>query len=130
MLMVKCIVMEIMIHTQGGDTMTTTPGQVMLAIVSMDGVNTSGMSDYYKDKVRVRIPNVHGPYSVEDLPPEMQNLRTDDDYLPWASICYPLGTSSPKTSIVKDKEIVYVLFSSTSLNYPLIIGTTGTKVKD
>lgn len=85
-----------------------------------------------EDKVKVRIPAIHGPLKKEDLPPEWQNTTTwvEDDKLPWIPLCYPLGTSSPNKKLLKKKEIVYILYTAEGGQSPVIIGTAGVTVKE
>lgn len=85
-----------------------------------------------EDKVKVRIPLEHGPMKKEDLPPEWS--RTDswvaDEDLPWIPICYPIGTTSPNKTMLREKEIVYILYTGTDQTAPVIIGTAAVLVKE
>ena len=83
-----------------------------------------------KEKVKVRVPALHGPLKKEDLPPQWQDLWVDDKYLPWLPICYPLGTGSPNKSMLKEKELVFVLYTNEDYSDAVIIGTAAVIVKE
>lgn len=84
-----------------------------------------------KNKVKVRIPILHGPMKAEDLPAEWSNsTRVEDEDLPWVSICYPLGTASPNKSLVKEKEVVYLMYTDSDNAVPVIVGTAAVQVKE
>ena len=85
-----------------------------------------------EDKVKVRIPSIHGPMKREDLPGEWSGTTSwvDDDHLPWIPICYPVGTSSPDKSMLKEKEIVYIHYTGPNCSAPVIIGTAAKLVKE
>lgn len=86
----------------------------------------------HKNKVKVRIPQVHGPMKQTDLPYFWANSHswTDDDHLPWVPIMYPLGTRTPNKSLLREKEIVYLAYMGDSNSVPTIVGTTTTLVKE
>ena len=104
---------------------------------------------FNKDKIQVRIPQIHG------LPgnPDRVSYFVDDDELPWAPIFFAIRPSisslvqpedplalhylaageysianSPLsisiTNYLRNGEIVYIQFSSGDLTYPIIVGTT------
>lgn len=82
--------------------------------------------DETSDRVKVRIPVLHGPPSVESLPSEAEKYWTSNDTLPWSEVMYPLGSEGQTlSSLLKVGEVVYVLFTSASYRHPLVIGTTG-----
>lgn len=84
-----------------------------------------------KNRVKVRIPMIHGPMKQSDLPSEWSNSTwVDDDGLPWVPICFPLGTASPDKSLLKEKEIVYLLYTDRDNKYPVIIGTAARLVEE
>lgn len=85
-----------------------------------------------KDKVKVRIPSEHGPLKKEDLPEEWSKTSywVEDKDLPWIPICYPLGTSSPNKNLLKEKEIVYILYTGPGRSAPVIVGTAAILVKE
>lgn len=85
-----------------------------------------------EDKVKVRIPSIHGPMKREDLPAEWSETKSwvDDDHLPWIPICYPLGTSFPSKSILKEKEIVYIHYTGSDSSAPIVIGTAARLVEE
>lgn len=110
-------------------------GQVTRAIIIKTSTSLMGnVEEVPKGKVRVRIPSIHGPTRRDKLPPEYQGFRSgyvNDADLPFASVCLPLGTkSNDVSSLFQDKEIVYIMWTSTSMDTPLVIGTTGVVVKD
>ena len=104
---------------------------------------------YRKDKIQVRIPQIHGmPGNTEEV-----SYYVSDDKLPWASIFFSIrpqlgsliqeddptalkylaygeyNTTDDPFSIsithyFRHNEIVYVQFSSGDLAYPIIVGTT------
>lgn len=81
-------------------------------------------------RVKVRIPSLHGPLKEDMLPPgvDPRIYFTPDESLPWAQVMYPIGSVDPKKeSLLKEGEIVYVLFPSTdNFSSPIVVGTTGT----
>ena len=85
------------------------------------------------NRVKVRVPTIHGPSSAEDLPDNIDNFKIDknlqwtpDENLPWASIIFPVGsTSYDKSSLFQVGQIVYVIFPYDDLTKPYIIGVTG-----
>lgn len=88
--------------------------------------------EFNEDKVKVRIPAIHGPMKREDLPEQWANTNSwvDDDHLPWIPICYPVGTLTPDKSMLREKEIVYVHYTGSNSSAPVIIGTAARLVKE
>ena len=84
------------------------------------------------NRVQVRIPTYHGPLKREDLPADCINSPyVEDEDLPWAAVCYPLGTEEPdKHEFLKELEMVYIAHPSGDIKYPLIIGTVGELVNE
>ena len=79
-----------------------------------------------KDRVQIRIPELHGTMKEEQMPEGREDLWVKDEDLPWVNIVYPVGTSSPNKSLLKKDEIVYVVMDNTnSITRPVILGTTG-----
>lgn len=108
------------------EKITTNYGQVTLAVVvsTVDSKNNL----MHQNKVKVRIPSLHGPSTEEQLPSNSSKSWVSDDVLPWADVMYPVGTSidsQDPSKFFKIGEIVYIIFTNTSYRRPVIIGTTG-----
>lgn len=107
--------------------MDSVKGTITLGVV----VELEDSSPDNKNRVKVRIPTIHGPMKQSDLPAEWSRaIWTDDDHLPWVPICFPLGTSSPDKSLLKEKEIVYIAFTGSGNSGPVIIGTAAKEVEE
>lgn len=102
---------------------------VLGVVISLTDKNGLKSND---DKVKVRIPAIHGPMRREDLPEEWSNTDSwvDDDNLPWIPICYPVGTIRPDKTMLREKEIVYVHYTGSNSSAPVIIGTAARLVKE
>lgn len=82
------------------------------------------------DRVRVRIPQLHGFMSKEAYGPvsktTIDNSWVNEGNLPWASVCYPFGsTTKPELN-----QVVWVAFVNGDINYPVIIGWAGYEYTD
>lgn len=100
----------------------TSYGQVVKAIV----VDNNATDTYNAGKLKIRVPDLHGPVNQEDLPSEMSKYWAPDDQLPWAEVMYAPGTIDPfPSSVFCIGEVVYVIFTNTSYRRPLVIGTSG-----
>ena len=83
-------------------------------------------------RVKVRIPQLHGPVSpdvLRDYNNYMQNhgdsagsaYRVSDESLPWCEVCYPYGnTTTPEIN-----QVVLVSFINGSPEQPVILGWLG-----
>lgn len=104
--------------------------QYMLAIV----VNLDDEENNPRNisRVQVRIPPLHGPSDIDQLPEGADpESVVPDEYLPWAQICYPIGTKDPdKHEFFEEGEIVYVTFPKNDTKYPVIIGTLGRMIEE
>lgn len=77
-----------------------------------------------RNRVKVRIPTIHGPTTNFQIPEEYQGLsRIPDEELPWVPICYPVGTTERDKSLLRENEVVYVIVVDGGSDY-LIIGTS------
>lgn len=76
-------------------------------------------------KVKIRIPDFHGPHSTDGMPPESIRRWVPDDRLPWAEVMYPVGAYAADPKLLTLGEVVYVIFTDTQYKSPLIIGTSG-----
>lgn len=77
------------------------------------------------DRVKIRVPSLHGfvteeAYGTMDSD-VVKKSRTIDEQLPWASVCYPFGsTSQPEVN-----QVVWVVFVDGDKNSPVIMGWAG-----
>ena len=76
-------------------------------------------------KVKIRIPDFHGPHSTDGMPPEAIRRWVSDDKLPWAEVMYPVGTPLAEPNLLTIGEVVYIIFTDTQYKRPLVIGTSG-----
>lgn len=106
---------------------------VNIGTVTVGSVVELGKAPKNKNKIKLRVPLIHGPTSRDKYPAEWSKSLSfiEDDRLPWVPVCFPVGTKDPDiSSMFEEKEIVYVIFTGENNSGPLIIGTTGVKVKE
>ena len=77
------------------------------------------------DRVKVRIPQLHGFMDEETYGPISKDIvrksRMSDEDLPWASVCYPFGsTTQPEVN-----QVVWIMFVNGDANSPVVIGWAG-----
>lgn len=76
-------------------------------------------------RIKVRIPEIHGFKDKASYGPlsnsVINNAWTKDEDLPWASVCYPFGsTTTPEIN-----QVVWVAFVNGNAQYPVILGWAG-----
>lgn len=109
-----------------------TKGRTTIGIVAQveyDGDD----ADKYKTKIKVRIPEFHGPRKEDrnNLPSNFQDklaYYTKDEDLPWIPVCLPLGfriDDKTMSEFFEVDEMVYVTYTDDSYQTPIVIGTTG-----
>lgn len=91
------------------------PGQISKAIV-IELPEDSGSNK----GVKVRIPEFHGPCQKPSEDEDI--LYVEDEYLPYADVCIPLGSYGSALTV---NEVVYVTYPDRKIQLPMIIGTTG-----
>ena len=76
-------------------------------------------------RIKVRIPQFHGFMKKETYGPISDETKTyawtADEYLPWAEVSYPFGSTTPP----EVNQVVWVAFANGEQNYPVIIGWAG-----
>ena len=81
-------------------------------------------------RIRVRIPQFHGFVSRDtygNLSEEtVKYAWVEDEFLPWAEVCYPFGTNTPP----EINQVVWVSFANGDYNYPVIMGWAGYEYTD
>lgn len=109
-----------------------TKGRTLIGVISKVVDDTSPEDERLRHtgKVRVRIPEFHGPKYKEELPEKFANdpaYWTDEDDLPWIPVCFPLGTSftADLSTLFKVDEMVYITYTDDKYQSPLVLGTTG-----
>lgn len=78
------------------------------------------------NRIKVRVPELHGlvdvnAYGSLNIGTAKDVLHVDDEYLPWAEVCYPFGETTPP----EINQVVWVCFYGADTQYPIIIGWTG-----
>lgn len=105
---------------------------IVLAVVDL--VNDPDRDPVNESRVRVRIPALHGPMRVDQIPigADPTYDYTDREDLPWAQVVFPLGVSmGEKSNLIREHELVYVILPSfESISDPVVIGTTGRLVEE
>ena len=100
--------------------MTFTRNAGLLKGIVVDTNDPAGLN-----RVKIRIPQLHGFVNESSYGPisitTIRNSRVADTGLPWASVCYPFGsTTNPEIN-----QVVWVSFVNGDSNYPVIIGWAG-----
>ena len=105
---------------------------IVLAVVDL--VNDPERNPTNESRVRVRIPALHGPMRIDQLPigADPNYDYTDREDLPWAQVVFPLGVSmGEKSNLIREHELVYVVIPSfDSISDPVVVGTTGRLIEE
>lgn len=80
------------------------------------------------NRVRVRIPELHGPVNPDIYPSEQAKKKywVEDTYLPWAEVSYPFGD----TTLPEINQVVLVGFFNGASDQPVILGWLGYEYTD
>ena len=78
-------------------------------------------------RIRVRIPQIHGPFTKEFMPDNLNTVnRVEDNCIPWAEVNYPFGTDiTPELN-----QVVLVGFISGDSDKPVVLGWLGYEYTD
>lgn len=73
-------------------------------------------------RIKVRIPEIHGPFMKETIPDNMNKAnRVADIAIPWAEVNYPYGSDiTPELN-----QVVLVGFISGDPQKPVVLGWLG-----
>ncbi len=79
------------------------------------------------NRIRIRIPEIHGPMNKTIMPSHLQDKYwVKDEDLPWAEVSYPMG----EINVPEVNQVVLVGFFNGSADSPVVLGWLGYEYTD